>query len=145
MGRAKWLLLLLGAIGGERLPPCGLSGRATLESGHRSLLCFSYGSLYDVQMARFTATQARQNFARILDQAASGQPVTIERGKLRFRLVVESQRRAPRATNRLIEILDPAVVDGNWTWQMGKKGLSFKRQGKLTTRCRSICSQRLST
>jgi antitoxin (DNA-binding transcriptional repressor) of toxin-antitoxin stability system len=33
-------------------------------------------------MSRFTASQARQNFARVLDQAAGGQSVTIERGKL---------------------------------------------------------------
>jgi antitoxin (DNA-binding transcriptional repressor) of toxin-antitoxin stability system len=87
-------------------------------------------SLYTVHMSRFTATQARQNFSRILDQAAGGHPVTIERGKLRFRVVVEDKRRAPRTARRLIEILDPAVADGNWTWQANKKGLAFKRRDK---------------
>jgi antitoxin (DNA-binding transcriptional repressor) of toxin-antitoxin stability system len=82
-------------------------------------------------MSRFTATQARQNFARILDQAAGGQPVTIERGKLRFRVVMETKRRSPRAAKCLIEILDPAVAEGNWTWQADKKGLSFKRRGRI--------------
>jgi antitoxin (DNA-binding transcriptional repressor) of toxin-antitoxin stability system len=86
--------------------------------------------LYNVHMSRFTAAQARQNFARVLDQAAGGQSVTIERGKLRFRVVLEGKPRLPRASKRLIEILDPAVEDGNWTWKSDRSGLSFKRRSK---------------
>jgi antitoxin (DNA-binding transcriptional repressor) of toxin-antitoxin stability system len=81
-------------------------------------------------MSRFTATQARQNFARVLDQAAGGRPVTIERGKLRFRLVLDGKRRMPRPAGAVIEILDQAVADGNWTWQARSTGLFFKQRNK---------------
>ena len=85
-------------------------------------------ALYNVHMSRFTASQARQNFARVLDQAAGGQSVTIERGKLRFRVVLDEERRAPRPARPVIEILDPAVANGDWTWRPGKAGLSFKQR-----------------
>ena len=85
-------------------------------------------ALYNVHMSRFTASQARQNFSRVLDQAAGGQSVMIELGQLRFRLVLEEKRRAPRTASSVIEILDPAVADGNWTWRSGRAGLSFKRR-----------------
>ena len=71
-------------------------------------------------MSRFTASQARQNFARVLNQAAGGQSVTIERGKLRFRLVLDEKRRAPQTARPVIEILDPAVASGSWTWRHGR-------------------------
>jgi antitoxin (DNA-binding transcriptional repressor) of toxin-antitoxin stability system len=81
-------------------------------------------------MSRFTATQARQNFSRVLDQAADGQPVTIARGKLRFRIVLEGKRRPVAPAGSVIEILDSAVASGNWTWRSGKAGLSFKPGAK---------------
>ena len=86
--------------------------------------------LYNVHMSRFTASQARQNFAYVLNQAAGGRPVTIERGKLRFRLVLDEKRRAPRTARPVIEILDPAVANGDWTWRHGRAGLSFKQRTK---------------
>jgi antitoxin (DNA-binding transcriptional repressor) of toxin-antitoxin stability system len=94
------------------------------------VLPLSEAGLYNVHMARFTASQARQNFARVLDQAAGGQPVTIERGRLRFRLVLEERRGALRTARPVIEILDPAVANGDWTWRTGRAGLSFKRRTK---------------
>lgn len=81
-------------------------------------------------MSRYTATQARQNFARVLDQAATGRPVTIERGKLRFRLVLDGKRRGHSPAASVIEILDPVVAGGNWTWQSGKTGLLFRPRTK---------------
>ena len=93
-------------------------------------LPLSAATLYNVRMSRFTASQARQNFARVLDQAAGGQSVTIERGKLRFRLVLDERRRALRTARPVIEIIDPAVANGDWTWRPGKAGLSFKQRTK---------------
>jgi hypothetical protein len=65
-----------------------------------------------------------------LNQAAGGQSVTIERGKLRFRLVLDETRRAPRTARPVIEILDPAVANGDWTWRPGRAGLAFKQRTK---------------
>jgi antitoxin (DNA-binding transcriptional repressor) of toxin-antitoxin stability system len=81
-------------------------------------------------MSRFTATQARQSFARVLDQAAGGQSVTIERGTQRFRVILEGKRKPGAAPQSVIEVLDPAVSDGNWTWKLSRSGMSFKTRTK---------------
>jgi len=79
-------------------------------------------------MLRFSATEARQNFSRVLNCAAGGQPVTIERRRLRFRVVLEPTARKLRPTPGRLKILDPAVADGNWTWQPSRTGLVFRRR-----------------
>jgi len=56
------------------------------------------------------------NFARVLDQAAGGQSVTIERGKLRFRLVLDERRRALR-TARPVMSHRSGGCQWDWTWR----------------------------
>jgi antitoxin (DNA-binding transcriptional repressor) of toxin-antitoxin stability system len=76
-------------------------------------------------VTRYTSAQARKNLARLLDRAASGEAVVIERGAERFRVVAE-RRAAPRRRVRSpIQVLDPAVESGNWSWKLGPGGLSF--------------------
>jgi antitoxin (DNA-binding transcriptional repressor) of toxin-antitoxin stability system len=77
-------------------------------------------------MKRYTAAQARQNFAELLDAAEKGESVVIERRGTRFGLLAE--RRAPKARRPepLVEILDPSVEAGQWTWDLGPRGLRFK-------------------
>ena len=79
-------------------------------------------TLYTVK--RFTAAQARQNFASLLDAAESGEKVIVERGSVRF--AVKAERRKAIRPKRRIIILDPAVEAGEWTWALGKKGLEFR-------------------
>ena len=62
-------------------------------------------------MKRYTAAQARQRFAEVLDAAERGQPVLVERRGVSF--VVQAQRvRRLRGQRRksLILYLDPAVA-----------------------------------
>ena len=76
-------------------------------------------------MKRYTVSVVRERLAEALDEADRGVPVIIERKGVRYRLSVEkpavARRRRPR-----IEILDPAVEQGQWTWDWTPRGLKFR-------------------
>ena len=77
-------------------------------------------------MKRYTAATARQQFSLLLDAAERGETVLIERRGVRFRVHTErpsAPKRTPRAS--VIEIVDPAVVAGEWTWEWEPKGIRF--------------------
>lgn len=76
---------------------------------------------------RYTVAHVRERLSDALDQAERGEAVIIERHGTRFRLSVVSEapphrrRRKPR-----IEILDPAIADGQWSWSWTPKSLSLQ-------------------
>ena len=76
-------------------------------------------------MKTYTASQARARLAEVLDLAESGQTVFIERGRVRFQLGIQRPARRRARHKPLIEILDPAVQDGQWTWEWEAGGLKF--------------------
>jgi antitoxin (DNA-binding transcriptional repressor) of toxin-antitoxin stability system len=81
--------------------------------------------MYNVHVKRYTVAQVRQRLAEALDLAEGGEPVVIERRGVQFRLTaVRSRRRTSRRS--LIEILDPAVMEGRWTWSWQPGGLRFR-------------------
>jgi len=68
-------------------------------------------------MARYTVSEARRRFFQLLDAAERGEEVVLERRGVRFRLVVEPARvQAP--CEAPLEILDCALLDGQWSWRM---------------------------
>ncbi|MBI1737193.1 MAG: type II toxin-antitoxin system prevent-host-death family antitoxin [Candidatus Rokubacteria bacterium] len=80
-------------------------------------------------MRRYSAAQARQRFAEVLDAAERGQPVVIERRGTRFVIEARRMKSRPRARRKsLIERLDPAVAAGEWTWAWKAGGVAFKRR-----------------
>jgi antitoxin (DNA-binding transcriptional repressor) of toxin-antitoxin stability system len=80
---------------------------------------------------RYTSSELRSRLAEMLDAAEGGEPVVIERRGRRFVLRAEPVRRPPRRLQRpLIEILDPAVADGQWTWSWSSHGLTFNRRSR---------------
>jgi len=86
-------------------------------------------------MKRYSVAQARIQFSHLLDAAEAGDAVVIERRGRRFRLEAESGRKAPagrkaRLRRSLIEHLDPAVMEGQWTWQWAAEGLKFSARRK---------------
>lgn len=76
-------------------------------------------------MKGFTVAEARARFGDLLDEAEQGKPVVIERHGVRFLLQAEP---APGVANPapFFEWIDPAVVSGDWTWDVGSKGARFK-------------------
>jgi hypothetical protein len=61
----------------------------------------------------------------VLDRAESGQPVVIERGGVHFELVVRGPKRRIARRKPVLEILDPAVAEGDWTWEWDEGGVTF--------------------
>jgi antitoxin (DNA-binding transcriptional repressor) of toxin-antitoxin stability system len=75
---------------------------------------------------RYTVVQARERLSTVLDEAEKGAPVIIERRGVRYQVsVVTASRRRRKAAPR-IEVLDPAIDDGQWSWTWGAGGLSFR-------------------
>ena len=79
---------------------------------------------------RYTVAQVRERLSDALDQADQGVPIIIERRGTRYVLALAPQSGARRTTRRKprIEILDPAVAEGEWTWAATAKGLAFRRR-----------------
>ena len=76
-------------------------------------------------MKRYTAAQARQRLARVLDEAERGEPVIIERRGIRFRVQAERKTARSFKGKQLIRVLDPVIESGNWTWDWEPGKLTF--------------------
>jgi antitoxin (DNA-binding transcriptional repressor) of toxin-antitoxin stability system len=81
-------------------------------------------------MRRYSTSEARRRIADVLDGAEHGEVVVIERKGVRFRVTVDrvGPARIPAAAKRpLLEIRDPAVDRGDWTWRPAPdgRGLTF--------------------
>ncbi len=77
-------------------------------------------------MKRYTVGAVRQRLAEALDEALQGVPVIIERKGVRYRLSVDRGKPVAKAKRARIEILDPAVADGRWSWEWTPEGLGFR-------------------
>ncbi len=83
-------------------------------------------------MKKYKVAMVRERLSQALDEAERGEPVFIERSGVIYRLSVErpAARRA-KVRQRGIEILDPAVAGGDWTWDTAGGELQFTpRRGK---------------
>ena len=82
--------------------------------------------MYSVHMKRYSVAQARIHFSHLLDAAEAGDAVVIERRGTRFRLTPDrTSRHRTAATRSVIEYVDPAVMEGRWTWEWATGGLRF--------------------
>jgi hypothetical protein len=77
-------------------------------------------------MKRYTVSLVRERLSEALNEADKGVPVIIERKGVRYRLAVEKPAPARKTRKPHIEILDPAVADGQWTWNWTPGGLKFR-------------------
>ncbi len=82
------------------------------------------------QMKRYTVAQVRERLAAALDEVERGVPVVIERRGVRYVLTVEARKSRPARRQSVIETIDPAVADGQWTWASTSRGLRFKKPSK---------------
>ena len=74
---------------------------------------------------RYTVAAVRQRLAEALDAADKGIPVFIERRGVRYRLSVETAVPRAVAGPPRITIIDPAVEDGQWSWEWTADGVQF--------------------
>jgi len=81
-------------------------------------------------MKKYTVGVVRQRLSEALDEAQRGEPVLIQRGSVTYRLSVDAPARARRATPPKIDVLDPAVADGQWTWDWSGGQLRFRGRGR---------------
>ena len=84
--------------------------------------------VYTVQhMKTYSMSVVRERLAEALDEAEQGLPVVIERRGVRYRLSVEPS--APRTSARRrsrIDVVDPAVEAGAWSWDATATGVKFR-------------------
>ena len=80
-------------------------------------------------MKRYTAAKARTQLSSLLDAAENGEVVAIERRGVRFMLRSE-QRPRQRKSKRppRLESVDRMVLEGEWTWSSGARGLRIRRK-----------------
>lgn len=76
-------------------------------------------------MKRYTMAQVRERLADVLDEAERGIPLVIERRGVRYVLRVERKPKGRRTRRSVIETLDPAVAQGQWTWRWSSAGFRF--------------------
>jgi hypothetical protein len=73
---------------------------------------------------RYTVSKAREQLADLLDEADRTGAVVIERRDVRYVIRPERPRQRRRGRS-VIEIVDPAVADGQWHWTLTSKGIRF--------------------
>jgi hypothetical protein len=77
-------------------------------------------------MKRYPVAVLRERLAEALDAAYHGIPVVIERKGVRYTLTREAQpKKRAAARARMFEIVDPAVIAGDWTWEWKPGAMSF--------------------
>jgi antitoxin (DNA-binding transcriptional repressor) of toxin-antitoxin stability system len=77
-------------------------------------------------MKCYTMAQLRERLADVLNEAERGVPVVIERRGVRYVLKAEPAPTRRHTRRSVIEILDPAVAEGQWEWTWAREGLRFR-------------------
>ena len=81
-------------------------------------------------MKRYMVSMVRERLSEALDEAEKGVPVIIERKGVRYRLAVEKPASPRKVRQSRIEILDPAVSNGQWSWSWTPGGLRFRDKSR---------------
>lgn len=79
---------------------------------------------------RYSVSHVRERLSEALDEADKGMAVFIERRGVRYQLTRASAPDRPRPAKRKprIEILDPSIEAGTWTWAWTPDGVTFRGQ-----------------
>jgi hypothetical protein len=89
--------------------------------------------VYAVHMKRVTATEARKNWFRLLDEVVEGEVVLIEREGARLLLKMADQGEPPSKIpdyQGLIRVPDADEADQwGWDWDGSPEGLRSRRTG----------------
>ena len=82
--------------------------------------------LYNVHMPKYSVSMVRERLSEALDEADRGKPVLIERRGVTYELTVRKDRSRRKKATRQIDVLDRAIVEGNWTWAWKKGDLQLR-------------------
>jgi hypothetical protein len=110
------------------LTPSGTQGSLALTARH--LL------LYIVRMKQVTASEARKNWFRLLDEALDGEVIAVQRKGRRLVLRREDlaksrNTKAVRQYKRLLHVPDAEKADEwSWDWRGSERGLVLRRRSK---------------
>jgi antitoxin (DNA-binding transcriptional repressor) of toxin-antitoxin stability system len=77
-------------------------------------------------MKKFNVAMVRERLSEALDSAQSGEPVFIERKGVVYRLSVEPKRTARPSRTPKLEVLDPSINEGQWTWAWSNGELAYR-------------------
>jgi antitoxin (DNA-binding transcriptional repressor) of toxin-antitoxin stability system len=86
--------------------------------------------MYTVHVKRITATDARKNWFRLLDEVIEGEVVLIEREGARLVLKLAEKEESPKTPDyrNLIQVPDADEADQwGWEWDGSSKGLLPRR------------------
>ena len=67
-------------------------------------------------MKRYTVSQARERLAEVLDEAERTGSVAIERRNVQYVITPGRPALVRRKRPSIIQVVDPAVVSGEWAW-----------------------------
>ena len=81
--------------------------------------------MYNVHVKKYSVGMVRERLSEALDEAQRGEPVVIRRRGVEYRLSVVPKRRNKPARPK-VELVDPAVADGQWTWDWSDGELAFR-------------------
>lgn len=80
---------------------------------------------------RYTVAQVRERLSVALDEAERGDPVIIERRGVRYQLMLAPAAKPRRGKGMSrIEILDPSIDTGQWSWSWSGRALTFRARRK---------------
>jgi hypothetical protein len=83
--------------------------------------------MYNVHVKKYSVAMVRERLSEALDYAHSGEPVFIQRKGVTYRLSREPSKRTPKkAPKPKLEILDPSITDGQWTWDWSGGGVEYR-------------------
>jgi antitoxin (DNA-binding transcriptional repressor) of toxin-antitoxin stability system len=77
-------------------------------------------------MKKYSVSMVRERLSEALDAADQGKPVLIERRGVTYELTVRKAPARKKKGTPQIDILDPAIATGNWTWDWKKGDLQFR-------------------
>ena len=92
--------------------------------------------MYIVRMKQVTASEARKNWFRLLDEALDGEVIAVQRKGRRLVLRREDVAKSPhtkasRKYKRLIHVPDGEKADQwSWDWRGSEHGLVLRRRSK---------------
>ena len=77
-------------------------------------------------MKKYSVSMVRERLAEALDDADRGELVFIERRGVTYELTVRKDPGRRKKTVPQIEILDPTIVAGDWSWEWKKGDLRLR-------------------